>query len=249
MTTVSKLSDYRRLKLKKLIKFPDFDDAPEKRRKIKKKKNSNRIRSITKAKTLTLDQFEQCVLEASRGYHPERDVAILCLSFYAGLRAQEIAGVQWKRNIEDAEGEIGPTLHITRDIGKRTKARFIPICVPLRLALQRLRSKRKHDKYVVYPLYERDAAVVKGSSIAKNQTHPNTLAQFLRRFYKNVGFQGCTSHSGRRTLITGMARSCNLVGASIRDVQEIAGHADINTTMGYVEESPHRNKLVQRGFS
>ena len=42
---------------------------------------------------------------------------------------------------------------------------------------------------------------------------------------------------GRRTLLTNLARRCAQAGASLRDVQQIAGHADLGTTERYVEPS------------
>lgn len=243
-------SAYHTRKLKAIMAFPDFGDKPTKRETVTlKTKRANRVRSITKAKTLTGEQFAKVIAEIMKGPDALRNSAIWHLSFYAGLRVQEIAGLQWKRNVLDNEGDIAVTLHVTKDIGKRTKERFIPMAPELKIVLKRLRDERPTDRAVIYPLYERDDDVVDGSSTPKDQVHPNTLAQFMRRLYKTVGYDGCTSHSGRRTLITGMARRCNLVDASIRDVQEIAGHSDINITMGYVEESPHRSKLVQRGFA
>lgn len=55
---------------------------------------------------------------------------------------------------------------------------------------------------------------------------------------------GASSHSGRRTLLTNMARRCAQAGASLRDVQRIAGHADLGTTERYVEPSLDTQKRL-----
>ena len=60
------------------------------------------------------------------------------------------------------------------------------------------------------------------------------VLKFLTGTYRTLGFAGCSSHSGRRTFITKAAKSCSLVGASLKDVQELAGHSDLKTTARYI---------------
>jgi integrase/recombinase XerD len=59
-----------------------------------------------------------------------------------------------------------------------------------------------------------------------------TVAQRFFHLYARLGFVGCSSHSGRRTFLTNCARKILLVGGSLRDVQMLAGHADLTTTSG-----------------
>ena len=59
-----------------------------------------------RAKTLTPDQLTKFlgrVSETSR--NPKADLAIFLLSFRAGLRAQEIAGLEWAKHLMDADGQ------------------------------------------------------------------------------------------------------------------------------------------------
>ncbi len=65
----------------------------------------------------------------------------------------------------------------------------------------------------------------------------NGVAHWFKRVYQDAGLVGASSHSGRRTLLTNLARKCAHAGASLRDVQRIAGHADLGTTERYVEPS------------
>jgi hypothetical protein len=46
-----------------------------------------------------------------------------------------------------------------------------------------------------------------------------TIAKIL---YRDLGFKGASSHSGRRTFITKAARRCIEGGESLRHVQELA---------------------------
>ena len=67
----------------------------------------------------------------------------------------------------------------------------------------------------------------------------------FQRWYSDLGFIGCSSHSGRRTFITNLAKSVSLVGGSLRDVQSLAGHSNLQTTQRYIEaDTDCQRKLV-----
>jgi len=63
--------------------------------------------------------------------------------------------------------------------------------------------------------------------------------------YAALGFAGCSSHSGRRTFITRAARKASEAGGSLRDVQQLAGHASLGMTQRYIEgDSNAKRKLI-----
>jgi integrase len=53
--------------------------------------------------------------------------------------------------------------------------------------------------------------------------------------FKELGFEGCSSHSGRRSFITVAARNIHRSGCSLRDVQLLARHRSIETTERYID--------------
>ena len=72
-----------------------------------------------------------------------------------------------------------------------------------------------------------------------------TVRLWFHRLYQTLGMTGCSSHSGRRTFITRAARKVSEVGGSVRDVQQLAGHASMQTTQRYIEsDSDAKRKLV-----
>ena len=75
-------------------------------------------------------------------------------------------------------------------------------------------------------------------------TSPQAIVNMFHRWYRHLGFVGCSSHSGRRTFITNAARKISTVGGSLKDVQELAGHANLRTTQKYIDANPDAQDRV-----
>jgi integrase len=73
----------------------------------------------------------------------------------------------------------------------------------------------------------------------------NALTVWFHRTYEQMGLPDCSSHSGRRSLITYLANNCGRENMSLRDVQIIAGHASIATTEAYVQPSANPGLLIK----
>lgn len=71
------------------------------------------------------------------------------------------------------------------------------------------------------------------------------IANWFARLYTDMGYEGCSSHSGRRTFITNAAKNITRVGGSLRDVQLLAGHSNLATTQRYIQsDSQAIRKIV-----
>ena len=193
------------------------------------------------AKMLTDDQLVELLGFVSRKTRfPERNTAIVLLSFKAGLRAREIAGLRWE-HVTDNTGFISDEqeLALTNDATKGKSGRNIPIQPALRDALR------------VLQVYEREKG--RGSAgdyvmtLAKGNldlaSRSNSVAVLfngnykVNGWYKSLGLEGCTSHSGRRTFITNAARNISRFGGSIEDCRILAGHSSLAMTSRYVEKN------------
>jgi len=70
------------------------------------------------------------------------------------------------------------------------------------------------------------------------------LCVWFRNLYAAAGLQRCSSHSGRRTFITNLARVANKFGNSLVDIQLLAGHSDLKTTQAYIEPSASTAEMI-----
>jgi integrase/recombinase XerD len=77
-----------------------------------------------------------------------------------------------------------------------------------------------------------------------SQTSAQAVVNLFQKWYRNIGFVGCSSHSGRRTFITNVAKKISTVGGSLRDVQFLAGHSSLQTTQRYIEGDSEARKRV-----
>jgi integrase/recombinase XerD len=167
-------------------------------------------------------------VEAVLGYlaktrHPVRNRLIFLLSVKAGLRAKEIARLTWWMT-NDSQGEIGRTICLQDSASKGKSGRIIPINEELRSALIEYRKQVLSFAGPHVISTERSLA-----------TSPQMIVNLFHRWYRHLGFEGCSSHSGRRTFITNTARKISTVGGSLRDVQMLAGHTNLRTTQRYIE--------------
>ena len=79
-----------------------------------------------------------------------------------------------------------------------------------------------------------------------NRMKPNVIVHWFKRFYSDLGFDDCSSHSGRRTLATNSARNLSRAGASLKDLQDILGHRNLSSTQVYLEASSEaKKKLIE----
>ncbi|MCK1297517.1 site-specific integrase [Bradyrhizobium sp. 24] len=187
------------------------------------------------AKTLSKGQAEATLAYLSTTRYPERNRLIFLLSAKAGLRAKEIARLTW-RMVCDSAGQVGQAIHLSNSASKGKSGRVIPMHSEVRAALiaYRQTEARSSAEFVIGT--ERLAC-----------TSPQVIVNMFQRWYRHLGLVGCSSHSGRRTFITGAARKISTVGGSLRDVQALAGHSNLRTTQRYIEENADaQRRLVQQ---
>jgi len=185
------------------------------------------------AKLLTSYMVAATIRHVRRKRYPARDTVMILLSVKAGLRAGEISKLTWPM-VLDANGKIGKVIELHDIAAKKLHGRTIPINPYLKKALYRLHRQQKKPSDGNIILSERGESML-----------PSSVAKWFKGIYAELSFGGCSSHSGRRSFVTKAARTIHLVGGSLVDVQQLAGHRSLETTQAYIEgDSRIKHKLV-----
>jgi integrase/recombinase XerD len=164
---------------------------------------------------------------------------MVLLSLKAGLRAK-IAGLTWGW-VTDVNGEVGDVIALPNSASKgKGGGRTIPLNAELRATLVALKdrvSQERRGRDLVGP----DLPVI--HSERRRGYSAAAVAVWFHRLYSD--FSGASSHSGRRTFITKAAKKIVEAGGSLRDVQELAGHAGLATTQRYIQgDTDAKRKVV-----
>lgn len=185
------------------------------------------------AKTLSPRQVDLLLQSVRRRRHASRNVVVCLLSARAGFRAHEIANLTWSM-LSDASGSIGTDIRLEDRASKGRSGRVIPMNRELREALSAWWSEQSPaSDYVI-------------STERSPRTTAQAIVNMFFRWYSDLGFVGCSSHSGRRTFITNAARKISSVGGSLRDVQLLAGHSDLRVTQRYIDgEAEAQRRVVE----
>lgn len=183
------------------------------------------------AKTLSKQQQEAVLrfLETTRA--AKRNKVIFLLSVRAGLRAKEIACIKWSM-LTDASNAVSDAICLQDAASKGKSGGTIWMNKELRAALEDYRKSLKSTgEHVI--MSERG-----------NVVSAQVIVNMLWNWYRKLGFDGCSSHSGRRTFITNAARRISSVGGSIKDVQMLARHSSLAMTQRYIEADVEAQKKV-----
>ena len=155
----------------------------------------------------------------------ERDRAMIELLYSSGLRRNEISTL----NV----GDLDPLSGTVRVFGKGSKERIVPVG---KEALSRLRSylRSRGGPDDGEPLF----ANLRGARLSSEG-----VAFVVRRWVKRSSLlKKVTPHVFRHSFATHLLnRGCN-----IREVQEMLGHADLNTTQIYTHVSQKQHQHVYK---
>ena len=162
----------------------------------------------------------------------DRNVCIIIMSHYLGLRAKELASLKVK-DVFDGKAVKG-ILKLKASYTKGNKHRDVP--------LTNKRVKQAIEAIVIDSGFEADAPLYKSQK--GWHLSANAMVQLIKNIYISAGFQDCSSHSGRRSMITKLANK----GIDVNSIRIIAGHSSISTTQRYIESDPEMLANIMKGL-
>jgi integrase/recombinase XerD len=180
------------------------------------------VQNMKQAKLLNSAEFKRLTAVIDSKRHSVRNHAVVALSFYAGLRACEIAGLR-VGDVYEANGTVRDSFYLRAEQTKGSDGNTV--LVNKRLAAVLRRYAAANPRHCAKP----DAALIysgKGGGFT-----PQTIVNLFAKLYAAAGITGASSHSGRRQFVTGLADK----GINPRVIQILVRHRNLNTTMVYID--------------
>jgi len=172
-----------------------------------------------KASVLNPQQHQQFLAYLATTRQPAQNKAIYLLGYRAGMRIGSIAGLRLN-DILDTSGNLKEVVELRRDIVK---------------------GRRNYAVYLTHPelreclltyLAERPTTEVENLFVSQKDTafSANSLTHKMLKLYRDAGFDGASSHSGRRSFAT----NCIRAGVDIVSLKTLMNHSNIQQTSEYV---------------
>ena len=172
-----------------------------------------------KASVLNPQQHQDFLAYLATTRQAAQNKAIYLLGYRAGMRIGSIAGLGIN-DVLDRNGNLKEVVELRRDIvkGKRNYAAYLSH-PELREALA---------EYIA----ERPETDVPNLFVSQQNTafSANSLAHKMLRLYRKAGYEGASSHSGRRSFAT----NCIRAGVDIVSLKTLMNHSSIQQTSEYV---------------
>lgn len=189
------------------------------------------------SKTLNKNQIEMVSTYLRSKRNGLRNQTIFLLSVKSGLRAKEIASLQW-RMVVQPDGKIDDYINLPNSSSKGRSGRVIPLHSSLKVNLSELLEEQSRIR-----TFDLDTAYVVRTERSASAS-AQSIVNMFSGWYKDLGLIGCSSHSGRRTFITETAKKISTVGGSLRDIQMMVGHSSLQTTQRYIESDSESQMRV-----
>jgi integrase/recombinase XerD len=187
---------------------------------------------MKQAKLLTEAEFRRLTAIVNALRYQTRNHTIVALSFYAGLRACEIAALR-VGDVFDDFGRVKDTIYLSADQTKGSDSATVLVNTKLKRQLLKFAKQ--------YPVHTSNRSAPLLFSAKGGGFTAQTIVNLFKRLYQLAGIDGASSHSGRRQFVTQLADR----GINARLVQVLARHKHLSTTQRYIDvnENALRNAV------
>lgn len=165
------------------------------------------------AKILSSNEISQLF---TLGLKTARDRALFGICLYTGTRIAEACSLHTK-DVYALDSSIRPRVTIRKGT---TKGKIETRSVPVNPELASLLGAYSSDKIYLFP-----------GRHGLGHIHPDSADKILRGAFSELGIEGASTHSFRRTCLTRMHRS----NVPMRVIQKISGHRTLSALQKYLE--------------
>ncbi len=175
------------------------------------------------AKTLNERDLQRLLEYVAKTKNAKRNRAIILFTHLAGMRIGEVAAVR-VCDVLASDGTVRDEINLSAAQTKGNHSRTV-------LLSERMQAELAAYVQTVRVRSPKQALFSTQRSAAFTA---NSLTQIVNGIYKQAGFDGASSHSGRRTFLTNLAEK----GVSTRVMMALAGHRNMATTQRYIDLRP-----------
>jgi integrase/recombinase XerD len=166
------------------------------------------------AKILSPDEIARLF---AQGLKTARDRTLFGVCLYAGTRIAEACSLHTKDVYSSIDGNVRPRLTIRKAATKgKIETRSIPINPELKALLESYTS----PKVYLFP-----------GRHGRGHIHPDSADKILRAAFRELGIEGASTHSFRRTCLTKMHKE----GVPLKVIQKISGHRTLSALQKYLD--------------
>ncbi len=173
-----------------------------------------------RAKILSLAEIQ---LLFNEGLHSSRERALFGVCLYTACRIEEACTLR-RKDVFDAKRRVRPELIVRKG---NTKGKLATRTIWVGEELRSLLVDYNPPSYQWFLFPGRHG---------KGHINPDSAARILRQAFENLGIEGASTHSFRRTALTMMSNA----GIPLRVIQEVSGHRTLDELQKYLEVRPEQ---------
>ena len=193
---------------------------------------------MKQARTLNDRELKNLLTLVARRRYALRDRNMLLLTHWAGMRIGEVAALL-VGDVVGLNGEIVLQINLKPHQTKGDQSRSVVLSTRVRSELRQYLLSR----FAVGSLKE-IASDKLGKPLFATQMRAgftaNTACYHFFMLYREAGFTGASSHSGRRSFLTKLSAK----SVPLKTMMELAGHRQAQTTMRYVSVTPDMKRAA-----
>ncbi|MBD2416042.1 integrase [Nostoc calcicola FACHB-389] len=173
---------------------------------------------------MKIDRHDQAKILSSQeitqlfttGLKTSRDRALFGICLYTGTRIAEACSLHTK-DVYSIDTSVRPRITIRKGTTKgKIETRSVPVSDDLRSLL----NDYKSPKVFLFP-----------GRHGLGHIHPDSADKILRTAFIELGIEGASTHSFRRTCLTKMHKS----GVPLKVIQKISGHKTLSALQKYLD--------------